>query len=224
MARFSGLAIMVVLGLAGAVPVSADRDARTVAESAPESADSRQVFLGVSARYFGYSPEAISEYARRYGARDDLAVTLFVATRSRRSPEQIHQLRLRGLFWWEISTMNELAGDVWFTELDGERPEDPVFEPAYRQLERWNRGEVRHLEITDEEVRNLVAVRVIHDVFDLPVARAMELRSTGRELPAIVSEQYRLRDRGSASAPAGGAAGNGTVSGRGSPGSGGVQE
>ena len=73
MMRVSGLVFTAVLGLAGAVPVSAGRDARTVAESAPKSGDSRQVFLGVAARYFGYSPEAISGYARRYGARDDLA-------------------------------------------------------------------------------------------------------------------------------------------------------
>ena len=111
--------------------------------------------------------------------------------------------------------MNELAGDVWFTELHGERPADPVYAPAYRQLERWNRGELRHLELSDDDVRNLVAVRVIHDVFDLPVAKAMELRSTGRELPVIVLEQYRLRERGPMSPPPGGSAGNGTVRGRG---------
>jgi hypothetical protein len=200
MNRICVLAVTALLGLLGSLPAVADGDLQIATDSGTESKDSREIYLDVSARYFGYSPEAMSGYADRYGAREDLAVMLFVASRTVKTPEQIHQLRLRGLHWWEISTMNELDGDVWFTELESKSQEDSVYGPAYRQLDSWNRGEVRNLELSDDDVRNLVAVRVIHEVFDLPVSRAMELRSTGRELPAIVSDQQRLRDRRSGAA------------------------
>ena len=203
--------VSVSLGLWGGLPAQADGGVQLAADSStePQAQQTRELFLDVSASYFDVPSETMSGYAARYGAREDLTVLLFVATRTAQTPEQLHQLRLRGLFWWEISTMNELPGDVWFTNPEGEAAEETIYEPAFRELERWNRGETRNLEITDDDVRNLVAVRVIHDVFDLPVRQAMALRSAGEPLSTIVAKQYRLRSRGSEMTPAKRSEGNG---------------
>jgi hypothetical protein len=193
--------LTLLLGAVPAVFAGTDRASAPAATAAAPAAaaaprtPARQPYLSAAASYFGRTPEQMGELARRYGTRDDLAVTLFVASKAARSPEEIHQLRLRGLFWWEISTMHDLSGDVWFTKAEAEQPE-PEYERSYRQLENWRRGRTRHLELTDDEVRDLIAVRVVHDVMNVPVKRAMKLRSSGKDLAQMLDEEQRLRQHG----------------------------
>ena len=47
--------------------------------------------------------------------------------------------------------------------------------------------------ITDDEARHLVAVRVIHEYYGVPVRVAMEWRSSGRNLRAIMADEYTKR-------------------------------
>ena len=172
------------------------------------SEDKKQVFLAVSGEYFSQEPEVMADFGERYGTDDDLAVTLFVAARARRPAEEVHQLRMRGLFWWEIAYMTEVPGDAWYAEFDGEP--GPPYGRAYEKLASWRRGAIDKLDVTDDEVRHLVAVRMMHEYFRMPVEQAMELRKSGRDLPTIVATEYRKRSRGEVS-PRDHSAGNGVA-------------
>ena len=169
--------------------------------------DSKQVYLAVAGEYFAQKPEVMADFAERYGARDDLAVTLFLATRARRPVEEVHQLRMRGLFWWEIAFMNDVPGDVWFPEYEGEP--GPPYGRAYEKLSGWRHGSIDKLDVSDDEVRHLVAVRMLHEYFRIPIEQAMDLRKSGRDLPTILESEVRKRSRGDA-VPHDRSAGNGS--------------
>ena len=47
--------------------------------------------------------------------------------------------------------------------------------------------------LSDADVRNLVAVRVLHEYYGVSVEMAMEWRASGRNLRALVADQYRTR-------------------------------
>ncbi len=190
MRRTQHLAVAVLVVLASGVAMAQYE----VEERSDDPGSRKQVYLDATGEYFGHSPETMASFAGRYGSQDDLAVTLFVSSRSRKSPEQVHQLRLRGLFWWEISYMEEIKADEWFVpgyETTSATVE-PQFREAYKRHGEWKRGAAK-LELTDDEVRDLIAVRITHEKTGAPVEHLMRQRSQGKDLARMLADEQLSR-------------------------------
>ena len=84
-----------------------------------------------------------------------------------------------------------LEPDVWFVETS--RTPGPPYGRAYGFWKK-HREDRRHVMVlTNDDVRNLVAARVIHEYFGMPIEEAMGIRAGGDNLRYIMAEQYHRR-------------------------------
>lgn len=175
------------------------------------------LYLAVSSRYFERDRAVVQRWSTRYRNPDHLAVSLFISNHSGVSLSNIYDMRQRGLGWWDISVRCGVPRDVWFVPVS--RDPGPPYGKAYGYHKKHGR---RPMALTDADMANLVAVRMLHEYYSIPVEAAMERRSSGRPLMELVSDEYgRRHGRGHATPakkhrakPAGKAKGNGKHRGR----------
>ena len=156
--------------------------------------DDTDLYFAINSRYFDRDREHVKTVAAHYRDPDDVAVVLFISMRSGRSADYIFSLRRRSLSWSEISVKVGLPRDVWFVEMP--RNPGPPYGKAYGHHKKHKKRK-RHGKstgaLTDADIRNLIAVRMIHEYYGVPVETAMELRSSGRPLATIMSTEYHKR-------------------------------
>jgi hypothetical protein len=153
--------------------------------------DDTQVYFAVSSRYFDRDRREVEAWARRYDHPDDLAVALYIGRHSGRSLDSIWRLRDEGRSWWEIGVRFGMPADVWFVPV--RRDPGPPYGKAYGHWKKHRHDRNAALSLTDADIRNLTAVRVLHEYYGVSVEVAMDWRSGGRDLRSLVSEEYRGR-------------------------------
>lgn len=183
------LALLVVVAGLAAAPASAGFDIDFGASI--NLGDDADLYLHISSRYFDRDRAFVKRYARRYDHPDDLAVALYLSKCSGRSADRIFSLRRNGLSWWEISVRLGQPMDIWFVRV--RRDPGPPYGKAYGYWKKHKRDRTHTVVLGDADIRNLVAVRMIHEYYDVPVEVAMEWRSSGRSLPSIMSGEYHNR-------------------------------
>jgi len=152
--------------------------------------DPTELYLEISSRYFEQDRQDLQRLAARLGDPDDLAVVLFIDRHSNKDVDFILKLQRRGLSWWEIAQKARLRPEVWFVPTDRE-PSSPYVE-IYDDWEEHKRDRGK-LVLSDADAQHLVALRMLHEYFDLPVATAMELRADGDNLRWLLADQYEKR-------------------------------
>lgn len=160
--------------------------------------DDTDLYFAISSRYFDRDRPSVESWWTHCHHPDDLAVALFISKRSGRSPDFVFSLRKRGLSWWEISARVGLPAGVWFVPVT--RDPGPPYGKAYGHWKKQKRNPEAVFTLTDGDIRNLVAVRMVHEYYGVPVEVAMEWRASGRDLRALVSAEYKER-HGKAGAP-----------------------
>ncbi len=188
MNRTTGLLAVMTLGLVlvGGQPASAGLDVDLGASV--RVGDDTDLFVNISSRYFGRDSRMVADMGTRYSDPDDLSVALFLAHRSRRDPVEIWRLRERGLSWWDIGMRFNIPADAWFVAV--RRRPGPPYGNAYGH---WKNGKNSAYRMTDADARNLVAVRMIHEYYGVPVNVAMEWRASGQSIRTLMTREYRHR-------------------------------
>lgn len=154
--------------------------------------DDGRLFFSISSRYFDRDVRAIEDYSRRYFPNpDDLAVALFLSSRCDRSPEWFFSLRKEGLGWFEIGNRCRVPVDVWFVPV-AKHP-GPPYGNAYGHWKNHKKNPKAKFVLADADCRNLVAVRVAHEYYGVPVETAMSWRASGARLDRVMAGEYRNR-------------------------------
>ena len=151
--------------------------------------DNTSLFFGVSSRYYAREPRVVETWSQRVPNPDDLSVLMFLSARSGRSLDAVFALRRAGLSWWDVSIRLGVPADVWFVPVD--RP-GPPYGKAYGYWRKHGR-DTRAYRVDDRSCRDLVAVRMMHDYYGMPVERAMDLRRDGRRIDSLMGDEYRTR-------------------------------
>lgn len=188
-ARMAGLASFVLLVAVFAAPAAAGVDIQFGADVVVD--DRADLYISISAHYFDHEPRDVRRMAARYSDPDDLAVALFIMRHSGRDAETVWNLRRRGRTWWEIGLKLGVPVDLWFVEI--RHDPGPPYGKAYGHWKNHRRDDRYYMVLDDDDIRNLVAVRLVHEYYGLPVQTAMQLRAGGDNLRWIVSEEYGRR-------------------------------
>lgn len=160
--------------------------------------DDADLYLSVSSRYFDQDRATVNQVAAHYNNSDDLAVAFFIARRSGKSEASIHDLRRRGMSWWDISVRVGVPVDAWFVAVD--RDPGPPYGKAYGHYKHHKQDRHHAVVLTDADLRNLVAVRMLHEYYGVPVSVAMDWRTSGRDIRVLVAEEYHRRHKNPARA------------------------
>ncbi len=152
--------------------------------------DDGQLFMHVSSRLFGDPPEVVARVAQRLPAPDDVAVALFIGRQSGRPVDDVLRVRAEGLPWWSVSVRFGVQPDVYFVPTVVNP--GPPYGHAYGYWRKHGR-DARAYQLSDVEVRDLVAVRVMHDYYGVPADAAMARRARGEDVRRLVANEYRAR-------------------------------
>ena len=171
--------------LAAGMPASAGLDIDLGARV--RVGDDADLFVNISSRYFGRDSRSVADMGMRYANPDDLSVALFIGKRSGMSAEAVWRLREGGMSWWEIGLRYRIPEDAWFVPV--RRNPGPPYGNAYGH---WKNGK-KGYRLSDADARNLVAVRMIHEYYGVPVEVAMEWRASGQSVRTLMNKVYRQR-------------------------------
>lgn len=154
--------------------------------------DDANLFLSISSRYFDRDQRVIADWGRRfYPDPDDLAVALFLSRHCDKDPEFFFGLRQQGLGWFEISNRCRVPVDVYFVPVA--RDPGPPYGKAYGHWKKYKHDRKHVVVLDDGDIRNLVAVRMVHEYYGVPVEVAMQWRSTGHDVRKVMNSEYRQR-------------------------------
>lgn len=154
--------------------------------------DDARLFFSISSRYFDRDVRVIEDYSRRYYPNpDDLSVALFLSSHCDRSPEWFFSLRKEGLGWFEIGNRCRVPVDVWFVPVSHDP--GPPYGKAYGYWKKHKHNPKTRFVLSDADCRNLVAVRVAHEYYGVPVKTAMDWRASGTRVDRVLASEYRKR-------------------------------
>jgi hypothetical protein len=153
--------------------------------------DDNDVFLSISARYFNRDRSDIEKWSGQCKEPDDLAVLLFLSKHAGKPPGQVMKLRRGGLSWWEISQQYGIEVGVWFVPV--KRDPGPPYGRAYGHWRKHSKDKRHQMSLTDVDIRNLVAVRLLHEYYGVEAEVALQWRSSGQDLRSLTAGEYRKR-------------------------------
>lgn len=184
-------ACALLVAAAAALPIHAGYDIDFGASI--RNGDVKDLYLAISSRYFERDRPMVERWSAQYDNPDDLAICLFISKYASRSPEMVSDLRRMGLSWWAISMRLGVPPDAWFVPTS--RKPGPPYGKAYGYWKK-HRRQPSAMRLTDQDLRNLIAVRVIRDYYAVSVEVAMEWRASGRDLPSLMADEYGRRHGG----------------------------
>jgi hypothetical protein len=154
--------------------------------------DDANLFFSISSRYFDRDVRVIEDWGRRYYPNpDDLSVALFLDRYCGKGPEFYFGLRREGLGWFEISNRCRVSPDVYFVPVA--RDPGPPYGKAYGYWKKHKQDPRQTMVLKDADVRNLVAVRMAHEYYGVPVETAMQWRSSGKDVRTVMTGEYKKR-------------------------------
>ena len=153
--------------------------------------DNGRLFFNISSRYFGYEPMVVEHWGVRYTNPDDLAVSLFISRQCGRSPDVIFALRRQGLSWWDVGLRTGVPMDAWFVPV--QRDPGPPYGKAYGHWRKHRENPKYMVVLGDADLRNLVAVRMAHEYYGVPVDDAMRWRASGSSVREVMVREYNVR-------------------------------
>ena len=178
-----------LLGMAAATDARAGVDV-DLGASFPVG-DNGRLFFSISSRYFDYEPAVVEHWGVRYTNPDDLAVSLFIARQSGRSPDVIFALRRQGLSWWDVSLRVGVPVDAWFVPVQHEP--GPPYGHAYGHWRKHHENPKYVVVLGDADCRNLVSARMAHEYYGVPMEEAMRWRASGHNVRDVMVREYNVR-------------------------------
>jgi hypothetical protein len=156
-----------------------------------DPADDSQVLIAVISSHFDREADRIRQCLDQTPSLDDAVVTLFLADLTGRSPEFLLALRNQNLGWWDIGQGLGVPVDAWFMPVKS-NPRPPFLDVYLARSKAVAAAGI--LTLSDDDCRNLVTARMLHEYFGVTVARAMEMRASDRDLEQITVGEYRSRE------------------------------
>jgi hypothetical protein len=113
----------------------------------------------------------------------DLPVLGFLAHELGKPPQAILDLRLAGMPWLDIALHFGRGPEIFYVPFDADP--GPPYGKAWGYYKKTPRAHWSTIRLTDDDVFNLVNVRVCHDYYRVPYDRIVALRRAGRDYRAI---------------------------------------
>ena len=153
--------------------------------------DDGHLFFSISSRYFDREPRVVNDWGRRFSDPDDLAVFLYLSSRTRIAPEAIFSYRRNGLSWYDVGVRIGVPVEVWYVPV--EQDPGPPYGRAYGYWRKHQRDPHYVMRLSDRECRDLVAVRMAHDYYRVSPQVAMDWRRDGHDVSEMMNREYRQR-------------------------------
>ncbi len=141
-------------------------------------------------KYYKYPPSIIVTLGKFIGYKndDDVSVCMCIGRDTRLDPRDVMGLKNRGLSWKEIikttgfqpSTLFKKAGFDYFDTVPHR------FEHAFSEYKKWKKNPSYQMDLSDDEVRDLVQLNLVIHLFGVTAQNMMKARDRGARWSNII--------------------------------------
>jgi hypothetical protein len=117
----------------------------------------------------------------------EIPVVLFIAKRAHVAPEIITDFRLRDNTWLYTTFHFGLGPEIFYVPV-GVVVRDPLYGKAYGYYKHKPRKEWKTIALSDNDIINLVNLRMMSEHYGYPPEKIIKMRSEGREFVSIDGE------------------------------------
>ncbi len=118
---------------------------------------------------------------------EELPVVYFLAAKAKVKPEEVIKFRLRKWGWMKIANKLRVHPEVFYIELN-ERPSGMYYGKAFGQYYKYERRKWNKIRLSDEDVVNIVNLKVISEHYRRNPVEIIKMRETGKTFVAIDRE------------------------------------
>lgn len=157
----------------------------------------------VYSEYYRIPPAVVVDLERRRLPEDDISVLLFLSARARVAPEVILRWRLGGESWWLITERLRLDPvTVYYVPIPEHVRPGPPFGKAYGYFRQHHQKkglasrlvekQSGHL-LDDDDIRNLVQLRLVSEYYGYRPEYVMERRGGGEHFGRIIRTEHEKK-------------------------------
>lgn len=117
----------------------------------------------------------------------EIPVVLFIAKRAHVAPEIVMDFRLRDNTWLYTTLRFGLGPEIFYVPV-GVMVKDSLYRKVYRDYKQKPKKEWRTIVLTDDDVINLVNLKLISEHYGYPPEKIMKMRSGGQQFGSINDE------------------------------------
>jgi len=135
----------------------------------------------IMSRKYGVDKSVVTILGKMLDNNDDVSVCLYLHKKTSIHPQNIMGLKRKGMSWKQIMKSLKFEPDALFTE-SGIYEIFGVprkFKHSYGELKKWQKDPSHEMDLTDDDVRDLVQLRFIVRNFGVPPINVMRARNSG---------------------------------------------
>jgi hypothetical protein len=139
--------------------------------------------------YLGFNEYDLLEFYISGHSTNDILIIFYLTHCSGKTPATIADWRKTGLKWHEIAFDNcVLKGDRFFVTTPHDMLIPEPFTHAYELYRIWSEEgtKTQWLKLTDEEMLQLIQLKVVCEYYDAPVLDIMELIASGKPFAEVI--------------------------------------
>jgi hypothetical protein len=164
------------------------QDLKPVPTSAPDIWSEESSLVHVYSYQYKVPIKTISNIGHRIDDNDDVSVCLYVAKKRGYDPLDILGLKKRGLPWKEIFKIVGLDMENLFTETNilyvSKVP--GRFRHAVGEYHKWRKDPTYPMDLTDNDVRDMVQMQFVMTQQGLPAGQVMDIRNSGADWNVVI--------------------------------------
>lgn len=146
------------------------------------------------AKFYEASVDSVSAINQMGIPNDELAVVFFVARKVKTSPGRIAELRLRKESWNEIiKARGASPADLYI--LVNTEIKSKTYAPIFKKFKDTTSANWNNLVLTDDEIINLVNLRMISSQHDYSIFEVMAMRDNGKGFGRINNDIADLKQK-----------------------------
>ncbi len=142
--------------------------------------------------YYGIPQREVMMIRERGIPVYEIPVVLFIAKRAHAAPEIITDFRLRDNTWLSTTFHFGLGAEIFYVPM-GVVVRDSFYSKAYGYYKHKPKKEWKTIPLNDDDIINLVNLKLISEHYGYPPEKVIQMRSEGREFAAINDEIRKER-------------------------------
>lgn len=148
------------------------------------AADLRASYYESIGRYYSVTADEVLKISRAGISDEDLPVVFFIADRAKAEPGRIAQAFLGGTSWMDVCRNHSLYASDFYLIVSG-KVTSRNYGPTFAKFKNTPEPEWKEIELTNDEIVNLVNLKLMYSLHDYSVYEIMAMRDYGKTFPTI---------------------------------------
>lgn len=152
--------------------------------TAVDASASEEDYFSAVASYFNSTDNVVDYLINTELTVDEIPVVLHIANRADVSPEKVAKQRDEGDSWMEIVKNHDLNASTFYYMVVGDLNSE-MYTPPFERFKTTPKRDWNRIELTDDEIVNLVNLKFIYSHNDYSVYEVIALRDSGKDFVTI---------------------------------------